>query len=455
MKYQSKNLILLMGDIGILYLSLYLALWLRYWERPEPSLWATHLWPFTLIFIGWLIIFYIFNLYNLHLAVNNFRYLKLVVQAMLTSAVLSLSFFYLMPQIEIAPKRNLLIFIFVFAALFYLWRLFFNWLIKAQLPKNNIAIIGYNNRVEEIIEELKQKPHLGYKISFIIDDQSKTEKHEIKGVPVFKKIAGLKDLIRQYKITTMVLTTDPHESAELRSLLFKLLPLKISFVNLPNFYENITGKIPIEAINQMWFLENLSESKKKFFDVFKRLYDIIFAFIILIITLPFWPLIALIIKLESKGPVFIKMKRLGKNNKQFKMYKFRSMREEGNARTATIENDPRITKFGAFIRKTRIDEIPQVINIIKGEMSWVGPRPERPELAEKLSEKISFLNERTLVKPGATGWDQISGEYHSPSTEDTLKKIQYDFFYIKNRSIYLDLSIVLKTISTIFSKSGR
>jgi len=131
------------------------------------------------------------------------------------------------------------------------------------------------------------------------------------------------------------------------------------------------------------------------------------------------------------------------------------MREENNARNMTLENDPRITKFGSLMRKTRIDEIPQVINILKGEMSFVGPRPERPTLIKKLELKVPFYNERMLVKPGATGWDQISGEYHSPSYEDTMKKLQYDLYYIKNRSIYLDLSIILKTIATILSQGGR
>ena len=120
----------------------------------------------------------------------------------------------------------------------------------------------------------------------------------------------------------------------------------------------------------------------------------------------------------------------------------------------TAKDDNRITKFGSFLRKTRIDEIPQVINILQGEMSFVGPRPERPELIEELEDKIPFYNERLLVKPGITGWDQISGEYHSPSQEDTLKKLQYDLFYIKNRSIYLDLSIILKTVATVISHKG-
>jgi len=130
------------------------------------------------------------------------------------------------------------------------------------------------------------------------------------------------------------------------------------------------------------------------------------------------------------------------------------MREENNNRAPTLAIDPRITKFGRILRKTRIDEIPQVINILRGEMSFVGPRPERPELAENLENKIPFYAQRTLVKPGLTGSDQISGEYHSPSKEDSLKKLQYDLFYIKNRSMFMDLAIILKTISTVISRGG-
>jgi lipopolysaccharide/colanic/teichoic acid biosynthesis glycosyltransferase len=161
----------------------------------------------------------------------------------------------------------------------------------------------------------------------------------------------------------------------------------------------------------------------------------------------------IIVKLESKGPIFFLSKRTGKNNKVFNLFKFRTMREEGNDRKMTAVNDPRITRFGKFMRKTRIDEIPQVINILKGDLSFVGPRPERPEFVAKLEEAIPFYKERLLVKPGATGWAVVN-EYHSPSIEDSIKKLQFDLFYIKNRSIYLDLTIILKTIATILGKKG-
>ena len=443
-----KKIVLFGGDIIALYFSLYLTLIIRYRGEYTNLTWASHFWPFTLIFILWLIVFYISDLYNLGLAVNNLKFYQSSGRALIISGLISAAFFYLLPQIGIAPKTNLFIYIIVFAASFYVWRNFYNWSLKSYLPKNNIGIVGYNNLVLEIANEFKQKPHLGYNISFIAD-----EKNYEGGIEI-KPISELEKLINGSKLDTIILSQNPNQSENLRTVLFNCLHCKINYVSLPNFYETITGKVPLDTINQMWFLENLSENNKVWFDRIKSIYDFILAFIILIITVPFWAIIALVIKLESRGPVFIIMERLGKNNKVFKLIKFRTMKEEGNDRSPTRSGDPRITKFGNFLRKTRIDELPQVINILKGEMSFVGPRPERPELSVELEKIIPFYGQRTLVKPGLTGSDQISGEYHSPSQEDSLKKLQYDLFYIKNRSIYLDLSILLKTVATVLSRKG-
>ncbi|MDO8667823.1 MAG: exopolysaccharide biosynthesis polyprenyl glycosylphosphotransferase [bacterium] len=445
MNNKLKKLVLFGGDIVLLYFSLYLTLIIRYWGKYTDLTWSNHFWPFTLIFILWVLIFYISNLYNLNLAVNNFKFYQSSGRAIIISGLVSLAFFYLLPQVGIAPKRNLFIYIIVFAAIFYLWRQFYNWSLKSYLPKINIGIVGYNNLTAEIINEFKQKPHLGYNLSFIVDDKTQTGT---------QPISELEELIANNKLDTIILSSDPHQSESLRTALFNSLPYKISYISLPNFYETITGKVPLDSVNQMWFLENLNENNKIWFNRLKIIYDFILALIIFIITLPFWIIIAIIIKIESRGPIFIIMERLGKNNKVFKLIKFRTMREEDNDRSPTRANDPRITKFGNILRKTRLDELPQVINILRGEMSFVGPRPERPELSENLEKQIPFYGQRTLVKPGLTGSDQISGEYHSPSQADSLKKLQYDLFYIKNRSIFLDLAIILKTIATVLSRKG-
>ncbi|MFA6171607.1 MAG: sugar transferase [Patescibacteria group bacterium] len=450
MNTRFKKFVLLFGDILFLYLALYLALGLRYLALPTENIWQAHFAPFSFMFFGWVLIFYISGLYDLYAAVNSAQLYRKMFQSLGIASLLSVGFFYAMPAVGISPKRNLLLFIVIYVLVFILWRRIYNWLLKSQLPKNNLALIGLSNQAKELIGLFSARPQLGFEIKFIVDGGAGQP-----GIPSLKDITQLKSAALDYKISTLIFASNPYESDGLRAALFDCLPLNIKYVSLANFYEQLTGKVPLEEISQMWFLENLSEGRKNWFDWQKRAYDMLLALAILIATLPFWLLIAIIIKLESRGPVFIRMPRAGKNGKEFRMLKFRSMIEEGNDRSPTKADDPRVTRFGRFMRKTRIDEIPQAINILWGEMSFVGPRPERPELISELEKKIPFYRERMLVKPGVTGWDQISGEYHSPSYEDSLKKLQYDLFYIKNKSIYLDLSILLKTIATVLSRGGR
>lgn len=452
MNNKFKKFVLFLGDVVVMNLALYLALWLRYNSNPSLSSWQLNIGPFAVVFLFWLIAFYISNLYDLHSAINNGLFFRRVTQSFIAAAIISVVFFYLVPMHNLTPKTNLLIFVIIFIILFTIWRQSFNSLLKSYLPRTNLAVIGFNNLAEKIILELKQKPQLGFSLSFILEEKS--DKKEIDGTPIFNNLKDLPALIEKRKINNVILATAP-DSQELRALLFECLPLKITFINLADFYETISGKIPLEVISKMWFLENLSEGNKSNFDSLKRTTDLILALIIFAVFIPFAIIIAMIIKLESRGSIFFIQTRSGERGKDFRMIKFRTMKTENNDQSPTQTVDRRVTRFGSILRKTRLDEVPQMINIIKGEMSFVGPRPERPELIEVLEKQIPFYRERMLVKPGITGSDQVSGEYHSPSYEDTMKKLQYDLFYIKNRSLYLDISIVLKTISTVLSRAGR
>ena len=452
MSNRFKNFIILLGDLIVMHLALFLTLWLRYLALPSAEIYQKLWGSFFLVFIFWLIAFYIANLYDLRQAVNNALFFQRVGQSFIIAALLSIIYFYLFPRGALTPKTNLAIFIVIFAALFMAWRRSLNSLLKSYLPRVNLAVIGQNHLVEEISAELKQKPQLGLFLSFIVDE--KATNRELNGAPVFTNVNELPLLIEKRKINNVILAATP-DSQELRALLFECLPLKITFINLVDFYENIAGKIPLEVINKMWFLENLNEGNKSNFDLFKRTADLTLALLIFLVTCPFWLIISLIIKLESRGPVFFVQTRSGERGKDFQMIKFRTMKTAGNDQSPTRDDDRRVTGFGSFLRKTRLDEVPQIINIIKGEMSFVGPRPERPELIAELEKQIPFYRERMLVKPGVTGCDQIAGEYHSPSFADTMKKLQYDLYYIKNRSAYLDLSIILKTVSTVLARTGR
>ncbi|MFH1534764.1 MAG: sugar transferase, partial [Patescibacteria group bacterium] len=222
------------------------------------------------------------------------------------------------------------------------------------------------------------------------------------------------------------------------------------------FYESVTGKIPVSLIDKTWFLENLLEINKQTFEKFKRVVDIIFSIILFIPFIIVYPFAALAIKINSKGPVFYKQKRVGKNEKFFEILKFRSMvaDAEKNGAEWAKENDKRITIAGNILRKTRIDELPQIWNVLKGDLSFVGPRPERPEFVQELENQIPHYSMRHLVRPGLSGWAQINFPYGA-SVEDATEKMQYDLYYIKNRSFLLEISIMLKTIMTLLSHSGR
>ena len=322
---------------------------------------------------------------------------------------------------------------------------------------SNLAIIGIHAESLSLAEEIIKKPQLGYKLKLIINPDSSAINEKINNVDVSRDISEMRDKILEHEINTVVAINDPKYSPEVARYLFENIDLKIQYFNLTDFYEKITGKIPVSSLERHWFLENITQKNQQWFNISKRIIDILMASFFGLLSLLILPFIALAIKLESKGPLIYKQKRVGLNNKVFTVYKLRSMAKnaEKNGAQWAKENDSRITKVGKFIRKTRIDEIPQFINILKGNMSFVGPRPERPEFVTTLKEEIPFYNERHLVKPGLSGWAQISFPYGA-SVDDAKQKLQYDLFYIKNQSIALDISIILKTINTVFNKSlGR
>lgn len=457
LKLKLKQIALLLGDVAVFYLSLYGALTIRYLSQPENEFWAKSTQAFLPILFIWLLVLYINGLYNLKNFANRFKFLELFLKSLAAATILSIAFFYIFPYQGISPKTSLLIFSIVFSALFLLIRYTIAHFLKNRLPKTNLGIIGYNKLLLEIIKEIKNNPHLGYEIKFILVDPQleRVDKENFKDIDILDPETGLEEAASRYKINTFILESGLEQSEGIRKRLFNCLPLGISYITLANFYEKITGRVPLEIINQNWFLENLNLGDKKFFEIVKRGYDVIISSLGLVLTAPFWPLVALGVKLSSHGPIFFKQIRLGKNNIPFTVIKFRTMTTKDNNLSYTIEGDRRITKFGLFLRKTRIDEVPQLINVLKGEISFIGPRPERPEFVAELNRAIPFYNIRMLIKPGLTGWDQISGEYHSPSAEDTFRKLQHDLFYIKNRSLYLDFTIVLKTIKTVLSYKGR
>lgn len=232
----------------------------------------------------------------------------------------------------------------------------------------------------------------------------------------------------------------------------------IEVVDAPSFYEQMTGKLLLENITPSWFIFSQGFKVTFVLRIMKRVIDIVCSLLILLVFLPLLPFIVLMIKLDSPGPVLFRQERVGAREKNFAIYKFRTMRADAEKGTGAVwasKDDPRITRIGAFLRKTRIDEIPQLFNVLGGAMSLVGPRPERPEFVEKLKEVIPYYSSRHFVKPGVTGWAQVCYPYGA-SVEDAIEKLRYDLYYIKNLTLVFDLMIILETIKVVlFRRGGR
>ena len=440
-----KSFILIAGDILILYLALLATLYLRY-QADWPLQWQRHFYPFTIIYFLWLLSFYIIGLYDLRLARNNFYFFVTLTKAIIINAGLAIAFFYFIPYFGITPKTNLFINIAFLTTLFVGWRQFYNRFIKTPALLNNVLIIGQNPEINELIKHIRDNPQLGYRIKKI------TELGKVK------ILHDLINIVAKEKIRLIITTINPRKNAELARNLYQCIPLKIAVADLPAFYEKITGKVPVSVIEEIWFLENLMSGQKTIYEGVKRLIDIVAAVIGGFFTILITPLVFLLIKLDGPGPFLYRYKRVGRDNRIFEVIKFRTMvtDAEKDGAQRTKKDDSRRTRVGKFLKKTRINELPQLWNVLKGDMTFVGPRPERPEFAfaADLLEKIPFYQIRHTIKPGLTGWAQIKFPYGS-SVEDTLQKLQYDLYYIKNRSFILDIAIILKTVKTILSGGGK
>lgn len=439
---KTKRFLLLAGDLLFLYLGLYLALLTRNLAIPDQAAWITHAQAFLIIFLAWLLVFYISDFYELKNSYNNLSLLSILIKATIINGIVAVLMFYFLAPVfpALKPQKVLIIDLLWTLVLIFGWRKIFYNLIKSPQMTNQVLIIGNSPLALDLAQEISNRPQLGYQAQLI------------EAMP-----SDLKQYCLEHQIDTLISSNNLHGDTETAQKIFACLSLGIDVHHINAFYEQVVQKIPVEHIEMIWFLENLSENSKKMYETMKRLTDILLASIGLLLTLPFLPLIALIIKLDSHGPIIFKQIRVGKNGKEFLAMKLRSMTTdaEKNGAQWAVKNDPRITRFGVIMRKTRLDEIPQFINILRGEMSLIGPRPERPEFIKLLAAEIPFYQERLLVKPGLTGWAQLLGPAYGGSEIESLEKLKYDLYYIKNRSLLLDLSIILKTLRVILGGRGQ
>lgn len=436
MVYKAKQAILILGDIFFLYFSLFLAIFIRYGLIGKTQL-RLHLLPFSIVFIAWLIIFYVVGLFDIRNLKINVFFIRRFLMGLALGVIASIALFYLVPSFRISPKTNLLIFSVIFGAFDFLWRWILSRIMK--LPTKTVLLIGNNLNSNELKTYLSANPQIGYKI------QSHLSREEISDHD------DLSVLIKNEKITTIVLSGRLSQEVPISKLIFKNISLGIEVMNFNDFYENVFGKIPLSELEEAWFLENITK-RRKAYKFLKRVVDIFISLIGLIITLPFYPFIALAIRLNSKGSIIYQQTRVGEKGKTYTNYKFRSM-TTGSTQSWHAKNDKRITAVGKFLRRTHLDELPQLINVLKGEMSFVGPRPDFTDFYENLNQSIPYYNVRTLVRPGLTGWAQVNYPV-TLSLEETRERLAYDFYYLKNYSLILDLLIVLKTVKAVLTASG-
>lgn len=453
-KRKLKFPILVIGDMALFYVALFSMLFIRYpVNEIMQEFTLYHAIPFTIIFFIWILVFISLGLYEVRITKNEYAFIERIVQATITNAVVGVIFFYGIPAFQITPRVNLSI-VLLFTALFiFVWRYIFNGII-AHRNADRVLFFGLSEDVQTIAKYLKANPQYTFQPIAYISTDTTTAPFQLE--PIYPLDHNLKELVQKFSIDTIVTSKEITDNKILVRALFEILPLGVTVIDFPVFYEIITGKIPVYSINELWFLENFVKIKNTLYERVHRAFDIVLTIVFFVPYAILFPCIAMAIALESNGPILYRQKRIGKGGVEIEIIKFRSMianAETGNALWAD-ENDPRVTRVGTFLRKTRFDELPQLLNILKGEMSFVGPRPERPEFVKLLEKKIPFYDMRHMVMPGLTGWAQINFPYGA-SIEDAMEKLQYDLYYIKHRSLSLDFDILLRTIVVVLSRTGR
>lgn len=445
MSQRFKKIVLLIGDAAILYAALWLTLLARYQVIPSAERWQQHTDPFTIVFAVWVLVFFIAGLYTLSVRSRGFKFFSLLVQTMLINAGLGAAFFYIAPDLGISPKITFVLVVSFSTLLLIAWRTLAQRLIGLSAFRTHMLLIGTDEELHDVVLEIGRQSQLGYHITETLNPLSAQAAN-----------VDLGKLIADNGIRVVAAESETLKDPALIQQLFNALSHKVNVVTLAEFMEEITGKVPVKLINHSWFLEHFKFGSHRTFEFIKKIFDLVSAVILFVVLMPLMILTAFLILVSSGGPVFYTQIRTGYLGKPFKMLKFRTMvtnAEKDGAQWAQ-KNDSRITPIGKFLRKTRLDELPQLVNVLRGELSFVGPRPERPEFVEKLNEKIPFYNERHLVRPGLSGWAQINYDYGA-SEEDAMEKLQYDLYYAKNRSVALETAIMLKTLKTILTGAGQ
>lgn len=399
---------------------------------------------------------YYAELYDLRTISDRYDLFVRIVQALGCASFILAALYFWFPALIVGRG------VFMFAALIIItlvvgWRLAFGWVSGRVGPRERLLLVGTSQAAIALAAEIFARRHeLGVEIVGFVDADPAMLGAPVLNPGVIGTIEDIPSIVRARGVDRVVVSL---VDARGKLPMEKLLEMKlegVSFDHLASVYEEYTGKIAVESLRPSWLIFSPGFKKSRVVSGLKRLIDVVIGVAGLVVSLPLMLVIALAIKLTSRGPVMYSQQRVGQHGRVFTVHKFRSMREDAEATTGPIwasKQDPRVTTVGRFLRRSRLDELPQLWNVLIGDMSFVGPRPERPEFVAELTRQIRFYPQRHIVRPGLTGWAQVRYTYGA-SAEDALQKLQYDFFYIKNLSIVMDLFIILETVKTVILRKG-
>ncbi len=458
--YHLKQSIIAAGDLISFTIGFFLALSIRHWELPLISNITPLAGIFLTVFLIWVVINYINALYDLSPPTDKI-FARRFMEAAVISLMVGIAFFYLVPERGITPKTILVLNVLLGYSLAYGWRWLYHYMIGARKLQLNILLLGVSQEALEIVAIAQKHPEKGYSAVAIVDPTKEVKNGAHHGIDVYHSLSALRPAITTHNVHMVVVAEQFENKREMLTELYHLLFWPVQIMDVTSFYENLTGRIPPSIFSESWFLRNLNTAERPIYEKARRIIDSILTIMLGILFLILFPFVAFMIKVTSKGPILYTQKRVGQFGEIFIIYKFRTMyalADDGSAEPTGAQfakkNDKRVTPVGKFLRKTRIDEFPQVINLLKGELSFIGPRPERPEIVEKLEIQMPYYSLRHIAKPGITGWAAIN-QHYTDTLETSLQKLQYDLFYIKNRSLLLDLSILLKTINVVIRRMGQ
>lgn len=425
----------------------------------EPDFWL----PMIFVYLFWLLVFWIVGLYRPWYAASRLDELTLVFK----TTVFGCLFLFFVIFVDDAGQSagiSTRVLILLYGGVLFgfvgggrlILRSIQRRMLIAGIGAQNTVIVGSLTRSRELYQDVLRYPALGYRVVGFVRLEARKNPPDEKGVPILGAVDDLPRIIDQHLIREVLVALDSKDHNRLLGIIAKCSRHDVGLKIVPDLYDIISGQARTNQIHGFPLIEISPQLMPPWEEAAKRLLDVAVASLVLVLALPLWFIIAAAIRLETPGPALYKQERVGKDGVQFNILKFRSMRRDAEKMGPqwAHKKDPRVTRVGRILRKLHLDEVPQMINVLKGQMSLVGPRPERPVFVDKLTTEIPMYPRRLKVRPGVTGWAQVKHKYDE-TIDDVRRKVEYDFYYIENMSLRMDFKILVSTLTHMFLWRGR